>query len=57
MQQINLKEMSLVELKSLAYDHLALIENSQKAIQLINQEIMAKSQAFKPELVENGTHA
>ena len=53
----DLKEMSLEALKALAYDHLALIENSQKAIQVINQEIVIKSKEAKPELVENGNHA
>lgn len=41
-----LEEMSVTELKALAYDHLALIENSQKAIQVINQQIAKLS---KPE--------
>ena len=52
-----LEEMSIIECKSLVYDHLALIENSQKAIQLLNQQIAKLSQpsqngTLKPELVE-----
>ena len=50
MTQPNLKIMNVNDLKALCYDHLALIENSQKAIQIINQEIAAKSQELQSTL-------
>lgn len=50
----DLKAMSINDLKALCYDHLALIENSQKAIQIINQEIASKNQQKSSELTSNG---
>lgn len=39
----NLEDMSVIELKSTVYDILAMIENGQKNIQVINQLIQKKS--------------
>jgi len=46
---MNISEMSIVELKALAYDHLANIQNSQNSLALINQEIEKKSKEKKEE--------
>ena len=51
MTQQDLKIMNVNDLKALVYDHLVLIENSQRAIQLINQEISIKNQSTNPQLV------
>jgi len=40
---MNLKEMSLEQLKALAYDQLALLEQTQNNLRLINVEIAEKS--------------
>ena len=57
MTQQDLKIMNVNDLKALVYDHLVLIENSQRAIQLITQEISIKKQSNNhsnnPQLVEN----
>jgi hypothetical protein len=39
---MNIKEMSIEQLKSTAYDQLVIIENAQKALNLLNQEIYTK---------------
>lgn len=49
--KIDLEIMGLNDLKALAYDHLANIENSQRALQSINAEIRKKSGQ------EEGIHA
>ncbi len=41
---MDITKMSLVELKALAYDQLAIIENAQKNIQAINQQMQKLSQ-------------
>ena len=51
-QPIDLNTLSINDLKALAYDHLALIENSQRVIQLVNQELNKRAQlqnVVKPE--------
>jgi len=42
---MNLKEMTLEALKALAYDQLALLEQTQVNLRLINEEIAEKSKA------------
>ena len=42
---MNIKEMSLEALKALAYDQLALLEQTQANLRLINQEIAEKTKA------------
>lgn len=57
--ETNLSQMSLTELKALAYDQIAQGEMLQKNLQAINAEIMKKSQpqkevpteAIEPEVV------
>ena len=44
----DITKMSVTELKALCYDHMALIDNSNKAIQIINQEITRKLQNPTP---------
>jgi hypothetical protein len=48
MEQKKIEEMNVVELKALAYDQLALLEQTQKNIQVINQMISKKTQENKP---------
>lgn len=43
MENIELKSLSLEQLKALAYDLLVSIENSQKNLQVVNQEIVARA--------------
>ena len=43
-QQINLKDLTVTELKALAYDILATIENNQRNLNAINSEIAARNQ-------------
>ena len=40
---VNLKELTLIELKSFVYDRLAIIENTQKEIQILNHEISIRN--------------
>lgn len=46
---MNLKELSLTDLKALAYDTIAALENGQKALQAINTEIQSRAKEDKPE--------
>lgn len=46
---MNIKEMSINELKALAYDQLAIIEQTQNNLKLINQEILERQNAPKTE--------
>jgi hypothetical protein len=48
---MNIKEISISELKALAYDQLTLIEQAQNNLKIINQEILErqKSQQVVPE--------
>ena len=39
----NISELSIIELKAMAYDHLASIEASQRSIQLINAELLKRT--------------
>ena len=48
METLNIKDMSVEQLKSMAYDTLAIIEQNQRNLQLLNQEI-AKKSAEKPD--------
>lgn len=43
--KIDLEIMEIKDLKALAYDHLANIENSQRVLQAISAEIRKKAQA------------
>ena len=43
METLNIKDMSVEQLKSMAYDTLAIIEQNQRNLQLLNQEIAKKS--------------
>ena len=43
----NIKDLSVVELKALAYDQLALLERAQRNIQTINQEIAGREENKK----------
>ena len=43
METLNIKDMSIDQLKSMAYDTLAIIEQNQRNLQLLNQEIAKKS--------------
>lgn len=45
LNNMNIKEMSLEALKALAYDQLALLEQTQVNLRLINEEIAEKSKA------------
>ena len=42
METLNIKDMSVEQLKSMAYDTLAIIEQNQRNLQLLNQEIGKK---------------
>ena len=44
---MNLKEMNLVELKAIAYDTFAGIQNLQNDLMIINQEIATRSQRIE----------
>lgn len=48
METLNIKEMSVEKLKAMAYDAVAIIEQNQRNLQLLNQEI-AKKSAEKPD--------
>jgi hypothetical protein len=50
MEQKKIEEMNVQELKALAYDQLALLEQTQKNIQVINQ--MISNKANKVEIKE-----
>lgn len=39
---MNIKELSIIELKGLCYDQLIVLENAQANIKAINQEIMSR---------------
>jgi len=43
MESKNIKDLSVTELKAVAYDNLLNIENSQRTLQAINQEIASRS--------------
>ena len=43
MEQLNIKTLSVEQLKAMAYDTLAIIEQNQRNLQLLNQEIAKKS--------------
>ena len=45
---MELKEMSLEQLKASAYDNLRTIENAQMQMRMINDEIREKESADKP---------
>jgi hypothetical protein len=49
MEQKNIKDLSVIELKAMVYDHLGNIELSKQTINVINQEIASRQK------VENGT--
>ena len=48
METLNIKDMSIEKLKSMAYDTAVIIEQNQRNLQLLNQEI-AKKSAEKPD--------
>lgn len=45
-----LSEYTVVELKSLAYDQLTVIENAQANLRVLNQEIANRIQSFQEKL-------
>jgi hypothetical protein len=47
MMEKTLEELSLIELKALAYDQLAVLERSQQNLRVINAEIAKRSQEQK----------
>ena len=49
-QQVDLKTMSITDLKALAYDCLATLQKIQGDLNLVNQEITTKSQIKKEEV-------
>jgi len=44
MEQKNITEYSIIELKSIAYDQIVLIEQSQTNLKTINQELQRRNQ-------------
>jgi len=42
---MNIKEMSIEQLKALAYDHVCNMNNSQNSLNMINQEIASRNSA------------
>lgn len=48
-QQPDLDKMSVTELKSLAYDCMAIVEQQRTNLQVINQKIAEKSQNGQPD--------
>lgn len=45
---MDITKMSITELKALAYDHLANIENSQTSLKLINAELAKRQETPEP---------
>ncbi len=39
---MNIKDLSIIELKAMAYDHVSLIERSQQTLMQINAELRAR---------------
>jgi len=49
MEKKNITDFSVVELKSLAYDQLSIIESAQSNLRILNQEIAARLNPPQPE--------
>lgn len=45
---MNIKDLDIKELKALAYDHLANIEQSQASLRMLNQEIASRKESPAP---------
>lgn len=56
-KQVDLSKLTVDQLKSLAYDQMAVIEQSQRNLQALNQEIANRGQQKPPKVkTEKGPH-